>query len=120
MVFVVIVQTVAAQHSQQCLFLHTLVGDIGQIHTCGIALVLDVKTELCALHRRGQIVHVFHHQIPVALRRIVRCVLQCLYKQRLARLGVVAGEFSHLVSLSASRKLVGNGQYLVGLQTSLQ
>ena len=108
-VFVVIVQTVAAQHSQQCLFFHALIGDIGQIHACGVALVFDVKSELCAFHRRGQIVHVFHHQVPVALRGIIRRVLQCLYKQGLICLCVVAGKFSNLIGLSTCCKFVCDG-----------
>ncbi len=108
MVLVVIVQTVAAQHSEQRLFLHALVWDIGQVYACGITLILDVKTELCTFYCRGQVVHILHHQVPVALRGIVRRVLQRLHKQCLPRLGIVAGEFSHLISLSASRKLVGH------------
>ena len=50
MVLVVIVQMVAAQHSQQGLFLHALVRDIGQIDASRITLVLDVEPELGLLH----------------------------------------------------------------------
>ena len=63
----VIVQAVTAQQLQQRAVLHPLVGDIGQIHTCRITLILDVETELRLLDRRGEVVHVLHHQLPVAL-----------------------------------------------------
>ena len=72
---IVIVETVTAQQLQQRLVLHQRIGDIGQIHTCGIALELDVEAELGLLHRRREVVHVLHHQVPVALCGIVRGVL---------------------------------------------
>ena len=117
---IIIVQTVTAQHLQQRTVLHPGVRDIGQIYTCRIALVLDVQAELGLLYRRGQIVDVLHHQVPVALGRIVRSVLQRLHKQGLSRLGIVAGKFSHLIGLTACRKLIGYRQHLIGLKTRLQ
>ena len=52
MQLIVIIQAVTAQEFQQRGVLHPLVGDIGEIHTCRIALVLDVKTELGLLNSR--------------------------------------------------------------------
>ena len=117
---IVIVETVTAQQLQQRLVLHQRIGDIGQIHTCGIALELDVEAELGLLHRRREVVHVLHHQVPVALRGIVRGVLQGFHEERLRGLRQVAGKLAHLIGHATRCKLIGHGEHLVGLQTRLQ
>ena len=105
---IIIIKAVTAQHLQQGAFLHPRIGNIGQIDACRIALVLDVETELGLLHRCGEIVDVLHHQVPVALLRIVRGVFQRLHEESLRRLCIVAGELTHLIGLSACRKLEGH------------
>ena len=117
---VVIVQTVATQQLDQRLALHPLVGDISEIHTCGIALVLDVEAELGLLDRRSQIIHVFHHQAPVALRGIVRRVFQRLHEEGFRGLCQIAGKLTHLIGNTTRGKLKGYRQYLVGLESRLQ
>ena len=117
---VVIVQTVAAQELQQRLVLHPLLRDIGQIHTSRITLELDVETELGLLHRRGEIIHVLHHQVPVALRGVVRRVLQRLHEQRQGGIRQIAGKLTDLIGHATRGKLVGDGQHLIRLQTCLQ
>ena len=74
--FVVLVQVVSTQESYQRTVLHLRLRDIVEIHAYGVALELDVETELSPLHRRGEVIHVFHHQVPVTLLRMVRRVLQ--------------------------------------------
>ena len=69
--FVVIVQSVAAQQAQQGAVLDLLLWDIGEIHTSCVALQLDIETELGLLYRRGEVIHVLHHQVPVALLGVV-------------------------------------------------
>ena len=64
---VVIVQTVTTQQFKKRCALHPLVRDIVQIDSSGVALELDVETELGLLHCRGEIVDVLHHQVPVVL-----------------------------------------------------
>ena len=81
MQFVVIVQSVTAQHPQKRALLHPAVGDIREIHTGRVALIFDVETETGLLNTRGEIVHVFHHQVPVALRGVVRGVLQRFHEE---------------------------------------
>ena len=81
MQFVVIVKSVTAQHPQQRALLHPSVGDIREIHTSRVALVFDVQAETGLLNRRCEIVHVFHHQVPVALRGVVRGVLQRFHEE---------------------------------------
>ena len=117
---VVIVQAVTAQHPQQRTLLHPLVGDVGEVHSCRVALVFDVEAEPGLLNGGGEVVHILHHQVPVALGGVVRRVLQCLHEECLRCLGVVACKLSHLVGLSSGSKLEGHGQHLVGLQPGLQ
>ena len=97
MQFVVIVQSVTAQHPQKRALLHPTVGDIREIHTGGVALIFDVETETGLLNTRGEIVHVFHHQVPVALRGVVGGVLQRFHEECLRGLCIVAGKLSHLI-----------------------
>ena len=120
MELLVIVQTVTAQQLQQRAVLHPLVGDIGQIHTCRITLVLDVETELRLLDRRGEVVHVLHHQFPVALRGVVRRVLQRFYEEGALGVWQVGGKLSHLVGHTSSGKLISHSQHLIGLQSRPQ
>ena len=117
---VVIVETVAAQELQQRLVLHPGIGDIGQIHTCGITLELDVETEVGFLHRRGQVIHVLHHQVPVALGRIVRGVLQGFHEEGLRGIGQVAGKLTHLIGHATRCELIGHSEHLVRLKTGLK
>ena len=81
MQFVVIVKSVTAQHPQQRALFHPSVRDIREIHTSRVALVFDVETETGLLNTRGEIVHVFHHQVPVALRGVVGGVLQRFHEE---------------------------------------
>ena len=116
----VIVQTVTAQELDQRHGLHPLVGDIGQIDTRRITLVLDVQTELLLLHRRGEVIDVLHHQPPVVLEGRAGSVTERLDEQRLGGIGQVAGKLTHLIAHAAQRIFVGHSQHLVGLQTGLQ
>ena len=118
--FVVVVQAVAAQEFDERCALHPLVRDIGQIDTSGVALELDVETELLLLHRRGEVIDVFHHQSPVVLCGVARGVTQGLDEESLRGLGEVAGKLAHLVGHTTQGVFVGYGQHLVSLQTSLQ
>ena len=115
--FLIVIQTVTAQQLQQRTVFDPLVGDIGQIDTCRIALVFDVKTELCLLHRRGKVVYVLHHQLPVTLHRIVRRVLQRLHEEGALGVGQVGSKLTHLIGHASRRKLIGHSQHLIGLQT---
>ena len=117
---VVVVQTVTAQHLQQQRALHPLVGDIGQIDARRVALILDIEAELRLLHRRGEVVHVLHHQSPVVLRRVVRRVFQGFHIESLRGVCEVAGKLSHLIGLSANGVLIRHCQHLIGLQACLQ
>ena len=113
------VEAVQAHHLEQRRRLELLLGQVGQIGAGGVALVLDVHAELLLLDRRGQVVDVLHHQVPVALRRAARRVLQRLDEEALLRLRDVGGELTHLVGLSAVGIFEGDGQHLVGLQSGL-
>ena len=117
---VVIIQSVATQHLQQRGTLYALVGYVGQIYTGGVALILNVQAELGFLHSRGQVVHVLHHQLPVGLLRIVRCILNSLHVERLRCLGDVGSKLAHLIGHATRCKLEGHSQHLVGLQSRLQ
>ena len=116
----VIVETVTAQQLQQRLVLHQCVGDIGQIHTGGVALELDVETELGLLYRRCEVVHVLHHQVPVALGGIVRGILQGFHEEGFRCLRQVAGKLAHLIGHATRCKLIGHGEHLVRLKPRLQ
>ena len=70
------IEPVESHDLQQGGGLQLLLGQVGDVGTRGIALVLDVHAELLFLDRGSQIVDVFHHQAPVGLRGIVRRVLQ--------------------------------------------
>ena len=117
---VVIVQTVAAQESEQSTVLHLLLRDIGQIDTGRVALVFDVKTELGLLDRRGEIIHILHHQSPVRLCGIVRRVLQRFHEEGFRGLRLVAGKLTHLIGHATESELIGHRQHLIGLQPRLQ
>ncbi len=117
---VVVVEAVGTHQPDKRQVLHLLFGDVAQIDTSGVALVFHVEAELLLLHVGSQIVDVFHHQAPVSLLRIVARVLQRLHEQRLADVGYVGGELSHLVGHAAVGVLVGHGQHLVGLQGGLE
>ena len=118
--FHVVVQTVGAQHLDEGHVLHLRLGQVGDVNTRRVALELHVESELVLLHVGGQVIDVLHHQVPVALRRIVRRVLQRLHEERLTDVCHIAGELTHLVGLSAVGVFVGDRQHLVGLQRHLQ
>ena len=116
----VVVQAVQAHHLQQSGRLQRLLRQVVQVGARGVALVLDVHSELLLLHARCQVVHVLHHQRPVALRGVVRRVLQRLHEDGFVGLCLVGRELTHLIGLAAVGVLVGHGQHLVGLQARLQ
>ena len=116
----VVVQAVATQELQQRLRLQLLLGQVSQVDTRRIALVLDVEPELLLLHVSGQVVDVLHHQVPVTLRGTVRRILQRLDKQALLRIGNVTGKLTHLEGAATVGIFKGHGQHLVGLQTCPQ
>ena len=105
---VVIVQTVATQHLQQRPILHALIGDVCQVNARRVALELDIKPELGLLYVRGQIVHVLHHQLPVALIRIVRRVLQRLHEEGTLGIRQVIGKLTHLIGHATRGELIGH------------
>ena len=114
------IQTVQSHHLQQGGLLQLLFREVGQIGTCGVALVLDVHAELLLLYRRGQIIDVLHHQAPVGLLGIVRGIFQRLHEEALVGLCDVGRELTHLIGLSTIGIFKGYGQHLVGLQACLQ
>ena len=94
---VVIIQTVAAQEFQKRCVPDAFIGDIGEIDTCRVALELNVESELALLHLRRQIIHVLHHQLPVALSRGVRSVLQRLHKESALGIGQIGSKLTDLI-----------------------
>ena len=116
----VVVETVGIKVSDDGLVFHLRLRDIGEVNTCGVALELDVEPELLFLHRRGEVVDVFHHQPPVALRRVVAGVLQRLHEEALRDIGDIAGKLAHLIGDTAVGILEGDGKHLVGLQRRLE
>ena len=116
----VTIQTVQSHHPQQRTALQLFLGQIGEVGAGGVALVLDVELELLLLHIRGQVVHVLHHQSPVALCGTALGVLQGLDEEHLTGLCLVTGKLTHLIGLSVVGVLESHGQHLIGLQASLQ
>ena len=116
----VVVQAVATQAAQQCHILGLLFGDVADIDTRGIALVLDVQAELRLLDIGRQIIHILHHQRPVELLRIVRRILQGLHEEGFLGLCMVGGKLTHTVGLTIISKLIGYRQHLIRLQGGLQ
>ena len=114
--FHVVVQTVHAQQFQQCFSLHLLFRQIGQVDTRRVALILHVEFELFLFDARRQQVDILHHQVPVALRRTVRGVLQRLDEKHLVDRSQVGGKLTHLIGNAAVCIFEGYGQHLVGLQ----
>ena len=76
---VVIVESVGSEELYEGLVLHLWLGYVCEVDTGGVALELHIQAELLLLHRRCEVVHVLHHQAPVALMRVVAGVLQCLH-----------------------------------------
>ena len=113
---VVVVETVGAEGLYYGGSFHLLFGYVVEVDACGVALVFHVQAELLFLHRRGEVIHVFHHQRPVALRGVVAGVFQRLHEQGLRHVGHVARELTHLIGLPAIGVLIGHGKHLVGLQ----
>ena len=112
---VIVVQPVGPHHLYDGLVFHLRLGYIRNVNACRVALILHVEAEFLSFHVRRQIVDVFHHQPPVALFRIVACVLQRLYDERTVCIGDVAGKLSHLIGYAAVGIFVCDGQHLVGL-----
>ena len=117
---VVVVESIGTEHLDERCLLHLLLRDVGEIDASGIALELDVESELLLLHLRGEVIDVLHHQVPVALLRIVARVLERLHEEALLGVGDVAGELAHLVGHSAIGVFVSHGKHLVGLQLGSQ
>ena len=117
---VVIVKAVSTEYLDERLALHLRLWDIGEIDTGGVALVLYVKAELVFLYRGSQVVDVFHHQRPVALRGIVAGVLERFDEESLGGISNIAGKLTDLIGSSTIGVLVGDGEHLVGLQGCLQ
>ncbi len=120
MCLVVIIQSVSSEKLNHRLVFHLLFRYIREINAGSIALVFHVESELVLFHRRCEIIHVLHHQVPVALVRVVAGILQRLYEQCLLHILLVGCELTHLISLSAGSIFVCYGKHLVGLQRRLQ
>ena len=63
--FHIIVEAVGSHHLYEQFVFHLCLGNIRQIHSCGVALILHVETELAVLYCRCEEIHVLHHQPPV-------------------------------------------------------
>ena len=106
--FVVIVKAVGAQVLDDGLPLDLLLGDIAEVDAGGVALIFHVKAELLLLDGGGEVVDVFHHQRPVALRGVVARILQRLDKECLRGVGDIAGELADLIGASSVGIFVGH------------
>ena len=113
---VVVIQAVGTDQLDDGQVFHLRLRNIREVHARGIALVFHVEPELVALHRRCQVIHVAHHQLPVRhLRRLARVLERFHVKGVGGIAGDVRGKFSHLVGLAVVRIFIGHGQHLVGL-----
>ena len=112
----VVVQPVGTEEFDEHLVFHLLLGDIREVDARCVALVLDVEPELILLDVGSQVVDILHHEVPVALLRVVARVLERLDEERLRDIGDVAGKLTHLIGDSPVGVFVGDGQHLVGLQ----
>ena len=117
---VVVIQSVGTQQSYDGLVFHLRLGNIGKINAGGITLELHIQAKLLALHPTGQLVHVLHHQSPVALSWVVAGVFERLDKQRRIHIGHVTGKLAHLIGGTTISIFVCYGQHLVGLQSHAQ
>ena len=117
---IIIVQTVGSQQFDQGLVLYLCLGDIRQIDTCCVALVFHIQSELILFHRRGEVIHVLHHQVPVTLFGVVTGVLQRLDEERLVHIRDITGKLTHLVGRTAVSVFVSHGQHLIGLERGIQ
>ena len=118
--FVVVIQSVGTQQSYDGLVFHLRLGNIGKINAGGITLELHIQAKLLALHPTGQLVHVLHHQPPVALSWIVAGVFERLDEQRRIYISNVTGKLAHLIGGTTVSIFVRHGQHLVGLQSHAQ
>ena len=116
----VVVEPVGVDVLDEGLVLHLGLGDVGEVDACRVALELDVEAELVFLYRRGEVVDVLHHQVPVALRGVVAGVFQRLHKQAFRDIGDVAGKLAYLVGDAAVGVFEGDGEHLVGLECGLE
>ena len=115
---VVVVKTVGTQQPDDGLVAHLRFGDIGKIYASRITLELNVEPELIFLNLRSQIIHILHHQRPVALPRIIAGVLQRFNEKCLMNVSNIARKLAYLIGSSPISILVGDGQNLVSLQRS--
>ena len=116
----VIVQPVGSEQSDDGLVFYLRLGQIVEIDACRVALELHVQPEFLSLHAGCEVIDVLHHQVPVALCRIVAGVFQRFDEECLRHIGIVAGKLSDLEGLSAVGIFVGNGEHLVGLECGFQ
>ena len=112
---VIIIQSVSIEKFDERLVLYLRFWNVWQIDTCRITLILHVKAELITLNVRSEIIHVFHHQVPVSLLRIIAGILQWLDKECLIDIGTIAGKLTHLIGYATVCIFVGNRQYLISL-----
>ena len=117
---VVVVESVGSQHLDDGLVFHLRLGNVVEVDARRVALILHVESELLLLHLRCEVIHVLHHQVPVALLRVVAGVLERLDEESLSGVGDVGCELAHLIGNTAVGVLVGHSQHLVGLQSAPQ
>ena len=120
MCLVVVIKSVGTQHTNDRRILDSLFRDIRQINARRIALVFHVKTEFLLLDIRGKIIHVLHHQVPVALLRVTTGILERLDKKSLLGISNIRSKLTHLISYTTRCIFIGHSQYLIGLNTRLQ
>ena len=118
---VVIVQTVEVHGLQQGGALQLLFGQVGDIDTAGVALVLDVQLEFLLRNAGGsQAIYVLHHQSPCGQTGTAAGRFQQFHVEGRCVVSQVAAELTHLVGHATVSVFVGNTQYVVGLQGGVQ
>ena len=73
---IVVVETVGTQYSYQRRAFNLNFGNVGKIYAGSIALELHIEAEFFTFDIIAETIHVFHHQIPVALSGIIARILQ--------------------------------------------
>ena len=116
----IVVKTVGTENLYKSLVLNLRFGYITQIDSGCVALELDVETELVLLNRRCKIIYILHHQVPVALLRVVAGVLQRLHEERLIDVGDVRRELTHLIGHASISIFISHSEHLVGLKRGLE
>jgi len=118
--FIIIVQAVAAHQVDEHSVLYLRFGQIRKVYARCVALVFHVETELGPFYRRGEVVDVFHHQLPVGLCGRIAGIAQRLDEQCLTGIRVIRCELAHLIGLPVERIFESHSQHLVGLQRCFQ